>query len=86
MSISGMDNVKFNDLAGEINRLGIQKGDLLYFYNAEEGVHHATVVSKVDDQGIYYVANSNRRFDEPLKNALDNEDAFRIVRLRDNGL
>lgn len=66
-SVSGMNNVKFEDLSSNIESLGIQKGDLLYFYNAEEGVHYATVISKIDDQGIYYSANSNRRFDEPLK-------------------
>ena len=80
-----MNNVKFEDLSSNIESLGIQKGDLLYFYNAEEGVHYATVISKIDDQGIYYSANSNRRFDEPLKNGLDGVDAFRIVRLNDYG-
>lgn len=61
----------------------IQKGDLMYFFN-EEGVHHATIISNIGEEGILYSANTNRRFDYLLIEALENGDkGVYVVKIND---
>ncbi len=78
----GETNVSYSDLSSQLPSLGIQAGDIMYFYNQEEGVHHAAVISKVEDGEIYYSANSVIRDDQPLVNGLEENDGVVIVRLR----
>lgn len=73
-------NIHYNDLdpdcdvleAGsskEIKELlqnySIQTGDLLYWSEKGKGfANHATIISKVDENGIYYAGNTSARFDK----------------------
>lgn len=86
-ALNGSVEIPYSDLSSQLSSLNIQPGDLLYFYN-EEGVHHATIVSKVENGSIYYSANTNNRFDENLKTAVDGntEHGFLVVRVKDIGV
>ena len=48
----------------------IQAGDLMYFgekdANGNISVHHATIITSVDENSINYAGNTNSRFDYPL--------------------
>ena len=67
----------------ELTTENIQKGDLMYFFN-EKGVHHATIISNIGEKGILYSANTNRRFDYPLVEALENGDkGVYVVKIND---
>ncbi len=56
----------------------------MYFLNAEGQIHHATIISKVDANMIYYTGNSVRRFDERLESTLGNgEKGALIIHLND---
>ena len=79
--ISGT-NVRYSELSERLPYLGIQAGDIMYFYNQEEGVHHATVITKAEDAEIYYAGNSLNRFDRPLTGAVEEDGGVVIVRLR----
>lgn len=57
----------------------IQKGDLLYFKRSNGEIYHASIISKVDANEIYYSGNSKRRYDEPL--STNNEYGVVIVHL-----
>ncbi len=85
---AGMKNVAVNDLSKGTEGLGVQPGDLVFFYNDEGKAHHAAVVSGVTDDKINYAANTTRRFDQSLKAALDaggeSKGAY-IVRLKSRG-
>jgi len=62
----------------------IQKGDLLYFaYRNNRIVYHATIITKVSDDEIYYNAHTSARDEEPLSNKLESNMVF-IVRIRDD--
>lgn len=84
-AINNSTEVPYSNLSSQLSSLNIQPGDLLYFYN-EHGVHHSTVVSKVDDDMIYYTANTNNRFNESLETAVDGESGFLVVRINDIGM
>ena len=61
----------------------IQPGDLLYFThidkNGNEIVNHATIITSVDDENIYYAGNSISRFDQPLSTTLASDEYVRVV-------
>lgn len=76
-------NIGYSDLASKLSSLGVRPGDAMYFYNEEEGVHHATVISKVDDNTIYYSGNTVNRFDQDIDDVIDNESGVLIVRIND---
>ena len=78
----GGTNVRYSELSERLPYLGIQAGDIMYFYNQEEGVHHATVITKAEDAEIYYAGNSLNRFDRPLTGAVEEVGGVVIVRLR----
>ena len=75
--------VSYDNLGSRIGSLGIQPGDVMYFYNKEEGVHHASVISKVENGEIYYSANSVNRYDQPLREGLEENDGVLVVRIND---
>ena len=79
----GQINVPLDSLSDNLKSLGIQKGDLMYFYG-DGGVHHATVISSVNEGKIRFSANTNNRFDHLLTAALGDSDVdygVLIVRL-----
>lgn len=81
-----MENVSMDKLGGGLPGLGIQKGDLVYFYHDDGKPSHAAVVSKVDGNGVYHTANTNRRFDQDLGSALGHDSSYSgayIVRIKD---
>lgn len=75
--------ISYDNLDSRIGSLGIQPGDVMYFYNKEEGVHHASVISKVEHREIYYSANSVNRYDQPLREGLKENDGVLVVRIND---
>ena len=82
----GKENVSVNDVGSLLSGLGVQKGDLIYFYDSNGKVHHAGMVSSVDTGEILYTANSISRFDASLESALEEEAGVYIVRLKDRGV
>ena len=78
----GGTNVSYSNLSSQLTDLGIQAGDMMYFYNQEEGVHHAAIISKVEGGELYYSANSVIRNDQPLVNGLEENEGVVIVRIR----
>lgn len=59
----------------------IQKGDLMYFFDENGNVHHATIISSVRKEGIYYAGNTKRRYDASLAEALSSNPGVYIVKL-----
>ena len=62
----------------------IQVGDLMYFANEEDGAHHATMITKIDENGIYYSAHTDHRSDETLDGKLSETEWVYIVRIKDS--
>ena len=66
----------------------VQPGDLLYWDDGD-GVHHATIVTKVKDGEIYYSGNTNAPAGGPsqdvsMKETMgDNGESVHIVKLKD---
>ena len=79
----GID-VGLSDLPSRLSDLGIQPGDVMYFYNEEEGVHHATVISGLENGEILYSGNTVNRFDWKLSEGIKSNDGVLIVRINDN--
>ena len=80
------ESITFDDWDKKWDGYGIQRGDLMFFYADNGAALHAAVISKIDETGIYYTANSNRRFDQPLMPTLSNaswEKGVYIVRIKD---
>jgi len=66
------------------NNGGIQTGDLLYFAGTDgNNLHHATIVTKVENGDIFYAGHTNERFDYSLTGANSNEWFF-VIRLFDD--
>ena len=62
----------------------IQKGDLMYFFDENGNVHHATIISGINENGIFFSGNTKRRFNYPLVNAfLDGENGVYIIMIND---
>jgi len=61
---------------------GIQPGDLLYFSN-HNGVHHATIVTMVDTEMIYYSGHTNSALNKPLSSGIGNDTVY-IIRIFDD--
>ena len=74
-SIEGMEyNVKYSN---------IQVGDLMYFADREtRTIHHATIISKVENGKVYFAGHTNSRYEQDLSDYFDDEMVF-IVRIRD---
>ena len=78
-SVEGMKyNIKYNN---------IQPGDLMFFASKSDRiVHHSTIITKVDNNDIYYSAHTDPRRDEALSNGHLNSEMVFIVRIRDNAV
>ena len=63
---------------------GIQAGDLMYFVDLDAtNPHHATMVSKVENNEIYFTGHTKSRFDRELSISMDGQKVY-IVRIRDD--
>ncbi len=64
----------------------IHVGDLMYFADDNKGgVHHATIISKLDEQMIYYSAHTGNCLDKSLSAGFDdnpNDGYVYIIRLK----
>lgn len=61
----------------------VQPGDLLYWDDGD-GVHHATIVTKVENGHIYYSGNTDSKKDADLEQAMKgNGESVHIVKLKD---
>ena len=70
----------------DVAKCGVKAGDLLYWAGADgSNVHHAGIVTKVENGEIYYAAHTSERFDEPLSEHLDGELVY-VVRIRDEAI
>lgn len=52
-------------------------------HKKEEGVHHATVISKIEVGKIYYSGNTVNRFNHPLSLGIGNDDSVLLIRIND---
>lgn len=66
------------------SNLNVQPGDLMYFAgeNGDE-VHHAVIVTKVDENEIYYAGHTSSAYNKPLSQNLNGEKVL-IVRIKDD--
>ncbi len=71
-----------DDISEAISNNNIQKGDLLYWSNDGETVHHASMISTVTNNDIKYTAHSDPYYDESLNEKIGSETVF-IVRMND---
>lgn len=63
---------------------GIQPGDLMFFVNSgEESPHHATIITKVENNEIYYADHTRNVYDEKLSKKLDDQKVY-IIRIKDD--
>ena len=69
------------EIQSVVKQYNIQKGDLMYFKNKDGSVHHATIISDVIDNKIFYSGNTKRRYDQPLDKSFG--DGVYIVHMYD---
>lgn len=75
-----------SNLKKEIKTFNLRKGDVMYF-NSGRGYTHATIISKVTDNMIYYAGHSNNRSMEKITNFLNENNHFvKICRIKDKGV
>lgn len=75
-----------SNLKKEIKTFNLRKGDVMYF-NSGRGYTHATIISKVTDNMIYYAGHSNNRYMEKITNFLNENNHFvKICRIKDKGV
>jgi RHS repeat-associated protein len=73
---------RVSQIANTAKYFGIKPGDLMYFAS-KDGVHHATMITKVTNTEIFFTAHTNNRKDYALGEALGDERVY-IVRIRDD--
>ena len=79
--ISGVDQI-----ANAANNMGIQKGDLMYFGSlGASQPHHASIITKIENDEIHFSAHTSSRSNEPLTLRLGDGQVF-IVRINDQPL
>ncbi len=59
---------------------GVRQGDLMYFVNEGDGIHHSTIITKVENGMIYFAGHTSPCFDRPLGISMDSE-AIYIIRI-----
>lgn len=59
-----------DELNNAVQNANIQTGDLLYLQNSDEGVHHAMMLTQIQDGTISYSAHSNDRINSPINSKL----------------
>lgn len=56
-----------NNLEHQIKTYNIEKGDLMYLeWHGSNGPHHATIISKVDKNMIYYAGHTGSQIRKPI--------------------
>ena len=80
VSIRTINISETKDIKSAVQTQGIQKGDLMYFSDEGGNVNHATIISRVDDEMIYYSGNTKRRYDQSLEESID-ENGVRIIKM-----
>ena len=61
----------------------VQMGDLLFFYNDLEKVHHVGIITGFNADGmILYSAHSNDRINEPITQNILNSDKLIVVKIK----
>ena len=81
-SISGNKLTRINsasEIAGAISSNNIQAGDLMYFVNQSGNVHHATIITKVENDMIYYAGHTSSCFNRPLIKGIGDESVIIIM-------
>ena len=75
----------FKILRTSLKNYNIQTGDLVYWSEKGDGfANHATIISKVDENYIYYASNTEKRFDEKIVDEkFQKYSCVYIVRLKD---
>ena len=87
--IKGLDDIKldplstYTGLSSSALLQTVQPGDLMYFYDKEGYVKHASIISSVDDNGIKYSSNSVRAFDKDLSEGITSYSGVYVVRIND---
>ena len=72
-----------NNISSVARNGGIQPGDLLYFSSAPDKLpYHATIITDVNNDEIYYSGHTKSRFDYPLSASIGDETVF-IIRIFD---
>lgn len=51
---------------------------MLYFAN-KNGVHHATIITKVENGMIYYAGHTRSTFDEPLDQKMNQDSVYIVI-------
>ena len=59
---------------------GVQQGDLMYFMNGEDGIHHSTIITRVENGMIYFAGHTAPCFDRPLGISMGSEVIY-IIRI-----
>ncbi len=76
-----------NDVKTSLSKYkNIQPGDLLYFLDKDGKVEHATIITTVENNDIYFAGNTRRRFDYSLKESLEDSKygGVFIIRMKDS--
>ena len=63
----------------------MKPGDLMCFHNEDGSVGHASVISSVTNNEIYYAGNTKRRFDSSLSKVLESSDFAGVYVVRIKG-
>ena len=72
-----------DEISNVIKENDIKIGDLLYWSSdSGESVHHATMISRINNDDILFTGNTSSQFDASLKEKLQNETVL-IVRIND---
>ena len=67
-----------SEISSVVKFSGVQAGDLLYFAN-KNGVHHATIITKVENGMIYYAGHTRSTFDEPLDQKMNQDSVYIVI-------
>ena len=69
-----------------IENSNIQVGDLMYFAEKEDRkIYHATIISKIEDNKIYFAGHTSDRKEQDLTGYFDSNMVF-IIRIRDDAV
>lgn len=72
------------NISSIVQKYNIQEGDLLYFSVGEDMLpYHSTIITKIEDNKIYYSGHTNNVHDKNLEDVIKNDYVF-IIRIRDD--
>ena len=73
------------DMANAIQDYNIENGDLLYFVKKNGAVHHATIITDIEDNVLKYSAHTEARRDEKVTEGLLQKETIYVIRLKEMG-